>query len=558
MQKKQLAGHWKKQIFLISMGLILLGPALSLAGIVSLPQTGQTDCFNESGVLMPCPRTGQDGELQKGVEWPSPRFGVNGDCVTDNLTGLMWDRNPDNSIRNWQQALDYANSLNLCGYIGWRLPNLNELESLINAKESSTAGWMASQGFAVLSWGFYWTSTPYVPPYPGYDVYAWSVFLVDGQVEPTKEVYSLHTLPVRGVAMLPAQVWQTGLKRCYEDYTYPLKEISCTGTGQDGELQQGAEWPSPRFGVNGECVTDNLTGLMWVRNPDSTERRWQGALDYANNLPLCGYTDWRLPNRKEARTLINYGEVDNSDWLNSQGFTNVPKGYYWTSTTWAWNKKDACLVQIQDGKVYCSGGFKDLSYSVFKAWPVRGESVRDQQFDDVPSEYWAYDYIMAIYNAQITAGCSTVPLAYCPDESVTREQMAAFIIKAKFGGTFPFTATPHFADVPETNIFFKYIQKMKDEGITAGIGGGLYGPGEPVTREQMAAFIIKAKFGEIFPFTATPHFADVPATNIFFKYIQKMKDEGVTVGIGGGLYGPSHSVLREQMAVFLAKAFLGM
>jgi predicted esterase len=172
--------------------------------------------------------------------------------------------------------------------------------------------------------------------------------------------------------------------------------------------------------------------------------------------------------------------------------------------------------------------------------------------------YWAYLYAVAIYHAGITGGCSANPLKYCPGEPVTREQMAAFIIKAKFGQTFSFTATPHFTDVSETNIFFKYIQKMKDQGITAGIGGGLYGPGEPVTREQMAAFIIKAKFGEIFSFTATPHFADVPATNFFFKYIQKMKDEGITVGIGGGLYGPSHSVLREQMAVFLAKAFLGM
>ena len=51
-------------------------------------------------------------------------------------------------------------------------------------------------------------------------------------------------------------------------------------------------------------------------------------------------------------------------------------------------------------------------------------------FSDIPINYWAYDYIMAIYNAQITAGCSQEPPVYCPEDNVTREQMAVFIIRA--------------------------------------------------------------------------------------------------------------------------------
>jgi hypothetical protein len=93
---------------------------------------------------------------------------------------------------------------------------------------------------------------------------------------------------------------ETGQTKCY-DSNNPANEIICVGTGQDGELKAGVAWPSPRFTVDGTglCVTDNLTGLMWVRPPDSIFRTWANALTYANGLSLCGYDDWRLPNRKE-------------------------------------------------------------------------------------------------------------------------------------------------------------------------------------------------------------------------------------------------------------------
>ena len=58
---------------------------------VTVPKTGQTTCSDESGVSRPCTGTGEDGEHQKGVAWPNPRFTDNGDgTVTDNLTGLIW------------------------------------------------------------------------------------------------------------------------------------------------------------------------------------------------------------------------------------------------------------------------------------------------------------------------------------------------------------------------------------------------------------------------------------------------------------------------------------
>jgi hypothetical protein len=182
-------------------------------------------------------------------------------------------------------------------------------------------------------------------------------------------------------------------------------------------------------------------------------------------------------------------------------------------------------------------------------------------FSDIPYRYWAEDYITAIYNIEITIGCTqddpNTPeneRRYCPEDSVTRGQMAAFIIRAKYGEDFSYTTTPYFTDVPSTHTFFKYVQKMKDEGLT--VVSGIYMVDEPVTRGQMAAFIIRAKYGENFSYTQTPYFNDVPSTHNFFKYVQKMKDEGITAVTGN--YGVDNIVNRAQMAAFLARAFLGM
>ncbi len=180
----------------------------------------------------------------------------------------------------------------------------------------------------------------------------------------------------------------------------------------------------------------------------------------------------------------------------------------------------------------------------------------DASFADVSRNSVFHNYILAIYIQRITIGCGQSPLRYCPSNNVTRGEMAAFIIRAKFGEDFTYTQTPHFPDVPATHNFFKYVQKMKDEGITTGYGDGTYGVSDPVTRGQMAVFIIRAKFGEVFTYTPTPYFTDVPSDYLFFKYIQKLKDENITVV--SGTYNPLQEVPREQMAAFIGRGFIGM
>ena len=183
-------------------------------------------------------------------------------------------------------------------------------------------------------------------------------------------------------------------------------------------------------------------------------------------------------------------------------------------------------------------------------------------FGDVPLGYWAYDYITGIYNTGITTGCSQSPLMYCPDISVTREQMAVFITRALnqmpadgyCGDISPFS------DVGFDRWSCKYIKRFAELGITTGYGDGRFGPGDSVTREQMAVFITKA-LAAVPPdgyCGLTNPFTDVSFDRWSCKYVKKFAELGITTGYGDGRFGPGDYVTRAQMAVFLSRAFLGM
>jgi predicted TIM-barrel enzyme len=158
----------------------------------------------------------------------------------------------------------------------------------------------------------------------------------------------------------------------------------------------------------------------------------------------------------------------------------------------------------------------------------------------------------------ISGGCSSLG-EFCPSAFVTREQMAAFIIRYLFGELFPYPLTPYFADVPQTNPFFKYVQKMKELGITDGCSTtpAMYCSKDTVTRRAMSKFLIRASMGDAFPYRATrPYFADVTAADPFFKYVQKLKDMGVTSGCSATQYCADDPPTREQMAAFLVRTFV--
>jgi hypothetical protein len=176
-------------------------------------------------------------------------------------------------------------------------------------------------------------------------------------------------------------------------------------------------------------------------------------------------------------------------------------------------------------------------------------------FSDVPASHPFADYVFLLKTFGVTNGCTST--TYCPDSTVTRGQMAAFLIRARYGESFSFDAGQAFADVPETHPFFNYIQKLRETGITLGCSATTFCPDSSVTRGQMAAFLIRALVGENFTYSTVRSFDDVPTTFPLFKYIQKLKELGVTRGCSTTQYCPDSPVTRGEMAAFLGRAFFG-
>jgi hypothetical protein len=178
-----------------------------------------------------------------------------------------------------------------------------------------------------------------------------------------------------------------------------------------------------------------------------------------------------------------------------------------------------------------------------------------QTFADVLPPYIFFDAIGFLRARSITDGCASAPLRFCPDDNITRGQMAVFIIRSIMGGdNFTYSSTPYFTDTPSTYPFFKWIQKMGELGITNGCTPTSYCPDAPVTRGQMAVFIIRARLGATASFTYPPDplFTDTIG-NLFYPSIQKMGQLGITTGCAPTLYCPDASVTRGQMAVFIMR-----
>jgi hypothetical protein len=141
-------------------------------------------------------------------------------------------------------------------------------------------------------------------------------------------------------------------------------------TGDDGDLQKGTAWPSPRFTDHGDTVTDNLTGLMWVKAPHSLKgntggQTYHGAIAFCTGLNYAGYSDWRLPNVRELHSLIDYGCYYPA-LPSGHPFPGVRSSNYWSSTTHVGYADRAWFVFLYHGNV--SLNVKATSYDV---WPVR-------------------------------------------------------------------------------------------------------------------------------------------------------------------------------------------
>lgn len=387
-------------------------PTNSLFTQVNLPQTGQLYCVPGTTFSSTCispaiaSPAGSDGygrttlngdNIPFGVPWayngtgalnPIARFstGTQGNGTScpsgeevrnDNLTGLMWLESPTSATYKWQDtsvtpntypalaAVAEMNASSYCGYTDWRLPNVNELTSMVNqgagSGSQSVAAWLNSQGFSNVLANYYWSSTTRTT-----NTGMWYVDLSSGSVNYSiSKTYTYYVWPVRGTTTLPAQIPQTGQTTIYAAGDNGTNQTGSVGTTARGRFVVGS-------GAESTCITDQQTGLMWLKDPStasSTAIAWNGALSIISSANsgsgYCGYTDWRLPNRNELRSLVNYGQGSVATWLNSQGFGNVRLNPYWSSTAFGLNA--AWIVNFNAG----TSSYSAIATTSY-VWPVRG------------------------------------------------------------------------------------------------------------------------------------------------------------------------------------------
>ena len=177
-------------------------------------------------------------------------------------------------------------------------------------------------------------------------------------------------------------------------------------------------------------------------------------------------------------------------------------------------------------------------------------------FLDVPGGQQFHQFVTTLVSNAITAGVGGG--LYGVGDDTLRQQMAVFLLKAKYGLCYtpPACTVQVFTDVPCSSGFAPWINELVAEGITGGCGTGVFCPQNPVRRDQMAVFLLKAEHGLGYtPPACAGVFPDVPCSSNFAPWIEQLAAENITGGCGGGNYCPGLSANRGQMATFVVKTF---
>jgi hypothetical protein len=323
----------------------------------TLPDTGQTICYNNSGSIT-CPTAGepfygQDAQYQSNI----PQYTDNGDgTITDNITGLMWQQDPDfngdgainsKDKKGWEDAVVAATSFNLAGYTDWRLPTIKELYSLIDF--SGITGTVNTSGTTIPVDAIPYLNTSYFKFAYG-DIAAGERY-IDAQYWSATQYVSTTmrgNLTAFGVNFADGRI---------KGYGYDNPD-GRTEPGRYVRYVRG----NPNYGANvftdnaNGTISDSTTNLMWLQTDSSAfdaginddgSLNWEEALAWCEKLNFANYTDWRLPDAKELQSLVDYSrslKTTNSaaidplfqstllpDGVNHSGEANYP--HYWTSTT---------------------------------------------------------------------------------------------------------------------------------------------------------------------------------------------------------------------------------
>jgi len=290
----------------------------------AVPPTGQTRCYYDY-IWFDCPASRSDPYWGQDAQFPKARTltcsggpcstsaAVENEIVTDSLIGLVWQRAlpsvydgctkgaTEGSLCNWQEAKNYCENLEYGGQNDWRLPNIFELQSIVDHQRCEPA--IDSTVFPDTTSSDTWSSSSHLIKFRYEDTdSAWCISYTEGTT--CRRIKSSH------------EKYYGGNTRCVRggpQYTQPIINRYIIAESVSGQ----------------KVVTDSITGIMWQGNYIA-DKTWQEALNYCALLTYGGYSDWRLPNKNELLSLFNsFKRSPASDFPDMQQDVHE----FWSSTT---------------------------------------------------------------------------------------------------------------------------------------------------------------------------------------------------------------------------------
>jgi PKD repeat protein len=345
-----------------------------------------------------------------------------------------------------------------------------------------------------------------------------------------------------------SELWRGGTSNRPSSISVDTTDSSCwlVDAGAVVHLDSnGAELERIADVYNAESICVNIAdGTCWVTDTGNHQLVHLGILA----APVADFS--ATPRTGQAPLAVSFSDES----------TGPP-------TSWLWDFGDGQSSVLQNPThEYAVAGSYTVTLGVANGQGADSETKEAYivaSFSDAPPGYWAAEQIMACVANGIVSGYDDG--LYHPDWPVTRDQMAVYISRALAGGdsSVPaFTDTPTFPDVPTGNWALKYVEFAADQGVVTGYEDGTYHPTEQVNRAQMAVYIARAMVapnGEAGLADYVPsdprNFPDVASTFWSYKHIEYCVEHGVVAGYEDGLYHPEIVVTRDQMAVYVARAF---
>ena len=307
--------------------------------------TGQDKCYDEYSDQITCPLSesdsyfGQDAYYASLGKCTAQSFTVqtlsSEKVILDNNTGLMWQETIPTEKYTWEDAGSYCNGLTYAGYGDWRLPTPQELLTIVDNSRYNPA--IDTTYFPDTPSENFWSSSTWVKETD----YAWGVDFSAGG-----SYYYFYKNSTGYPSLLNV--------RCVRGTTLPTSLfISST--------------------VNGDViVTDVTTGLVWQKS-NVEDIIWGDALSYCENLTYAGYSDWRLPNKNELVSLVNYEKDAPASNCPDIFHGIIGNDVLWSSTSNSYS--------------YCSGGYchHDFAWGVtvrgIVAFVTRNDSPRKDSIE---------------------------------------------------------------------------------------------------------------------------------------------------------------------------------